>query len=111
MLLAIVGAVIAVLIPVSPTHAKKKGGLKWQASALVGSAPKGPGSVVGGGVSSQQIEFYAQSLALQSLVFKAAKQTVPQFLWPQYLTATITTAHTTALPTSSSTLPPKKSQT
>ncbi len=109
-LLAIVGAVIAVLIPVSSTHAKKGNGLKWQASALVGSAPKGSGSIIGGGVSSQQIQFYAQSLPLQQVVFKAAGQKVPQFLWPQYLTATITTAHTTALPTSSSTLPPKKSQ-
>ena len=73
-LLAIVGAVIAVL-PVVSTHAKKGNGLKWQASALVGSAPKGSGSIIGGGVSSQQIQFYARACRLQQVVFKAAGQT------------------------------------
>jgi Mrp family chromosome partitioning ATPase len=109
-LLALVGAVIGVLIPVSAAKGTngKKHPLKYQASALVGSAPKG--SSIGGGVTSQQIQFYAQSLALQAMVFKAAKQNVPQFLWPQYLSARITTSFTTAQTTSSSTTPPKRGQ-
>jgi Mrp family chromosome partitioning ATPase len=45
-------------------------------------------------------------------VFKAAKQNVPQFLWPEYLSATITTSFSTAAQTStSSTTPPKRGQT
>jgi Mrp family chromosome partitioning ATPase len=109
-LLALVGAVIGVLIPVSAAKGTngKKHPLKYQASALVGSAPKG--SNFGAGVTSQQIQFYADSLALQGLVFKAARQNVPQFLWPEYLSATITTSFNTAQTTSSSTTPPKRGQ-
>ena len=115
-LLALLGAAVAVLIPVPAAHsgtAKKHPGsdLKYEASALVGTAPNGAGSLVGGAVTSQQIQFYAESLALQGIVMKGVNQNVPQFLYPDYLTATITTAHSTAQQTStSSTTPPKKGQ-
>ena len=56
--LALVGAVIAVLVPVS--HAKRvKSALPYSASVVVGAPPSGVGSPLRAGVSSQQILFFA----------------------------------------------------
>ncbi len=109
-LLAVVGAIIAVLLPVSKAHPSKQSSeVKWESSALVGSAPGGGG--IAGGVTSEQILFFAQSLALQNLAVRTAKQEIPQFKYPLYFSASLTTAHTTNQPTtSSSTLPIKRGQ-
>ena len=56
--LALVGAVIAVLVPVS--HAKRvKSALPYSSSVVVGAPPSGVGSPLRAGVSSQQIIFFA----------------------------------------------------
>jgi len=58
--LALVGAVIAVVVPVS--HAKRvKSALPYSASVVVGAPPSGVGSPLRAGVSSQQIIFFATS--------------------------------------------------
>jgi Mrp family chromosome partitioning ATPase len=63
--LALVGAVVAVLIPVGHGPHKKHNGAKWQASMIVGAAPAGGGNTVSGSVSGAQIQFYANTVAVQ----------------------------------------------
>ena len=47
LLLALVGGIIGVLLPVSKPHANAKhSDLKWVSSALVGSAPSGNGNAI-----------------------------------------------------------------
>src|ERR1700731_5017203 len=74
LVLALVGAIAAVLVPVSAAHPKKH--VKrlpnpWEATAVVGSAPIGQHTVVGGGASGPQIQFYAAQTAVQLATLKA----------------------------------------
>jgi Mrp family chromosome partitioning ATPase len=72
--LAVIGALVAVLIPVSAHHKKhvSKNPLPWTASAVVGAAPTGINSLVGGGATGGQIQFYASETNVQAAALKAA---------------------------------------
>jgi Mrp family chromosome partitioning ATPase len=86
--LALLGAVIGVLLPVS--HVKQpKPILHWKAVALVGTAPRGGNDLVGGGVTAEQAVFYGNSLTVQSETAKAAMQVIPYFDLPRYMSAAI----------------------
>ena len=70
--LGILGAVVAVLIPVSPKAAKGSlTGFKWSASTTVGASPGGAQGVLGGGVTNTQVEFYAASTAVRVATLQA----------------------------------------
>lgn len=86
--LAILGAVIAVLLP-SPHAKKQKSALPYQAVAIVGSPPTGNGSPLNGAVSSAQIQFEANSAASLQTVADAAGLAVPAPELPAYLSATV----------------------
>ena len=73
---AVLVAVIAVLLPVS--KAPGKGGLRFQASALVGAVPAGKGSPLGGGISSSQIYFYASTQVVQNATVKSVHLDYPK---------------------------------
>ncbi len=106
--LALVGAVVAVLLPVS-APAKGERGLKWQASALVGSIPPGKGSPLGGGVTSTQIFFYATSNRVQTATARAIGLNVPNYTLYKYFTATVVAPGVTSLKaTTASTTPLKR---
>jgi Mrp family chromosome partitioning ATPase len=106
--LALLGAVIAVLLPVS-APAKGAKPLKWQASALVGSIPPGKGSPLGGGVTGSQIYFYATSSAVQNGTAKISHLNIPSYEYYRYMTATVVAPGTTALKqTTGSTTPLKR---
>lgn len=67
LLLALVGAVVAVLVPVA--HAKRvKSAFPYAASVIVGSPPNGTGSPLRAGVTSQQILFFATQASTQQTV-------------------------------------------
>ncbi len=73
--LALIGAVVAVLVPVGTGH--KKGHVRklanpWVSSATVGAAPTGNNTVVGGGATGSQIQFYAISTAVERATVNAA---------------------------------------
>lgn len=106
--LALLGAVIAVLLPVSGTPKGAKP-LKWQASALVGSVPAGKGSPLGGGVTSSQIYFYATSNAVQSATAQGAQLNIGSYEYSRYMTATVVAAGTNPLAQTASTVALKKS--
>jgi Mrp family chromosome partitioning ATPase len=70
--LGILGLVVAVLIPAGPKADKgTTSGPKWSASTMVGSAPGGAQSVLGGGVTNTQVDFYASSSAVRSATLQA----------------------------------------
>ncbi|MGA8726992.1 MAG: hypothetical protein WB565_18315 [Acidimicrobiales bacterium] len=70
--LGILGAVVAVLIPVSPKAAKGSlTGFKWSAVTTVGASPGGAQGVLGGGVTNTQVEFYAASTAVRGATLHA----------------------------------------
>jgi Mrp family chromosome partitioning ATPase len=93
--LAVVGAVVAVLIPAGHSH-RVKVALPWKATAIVGSAPNQQGTLLNGGVSSGQIQFFASSQSTQQTVADAANLTVPAFQFPNYMSASIVPAGTIA---------------
>ncbi len=89
--LAIVGAIIAVVVPVG--HAKKvKSGLPYTATALVGTAPNGPISPLNGAVTSNQIQFLASTTDNQRAVVEAAGLDIPDYALSEYLSASTVAA-------------------
>lgn len=92
--LGLLGAVIAVLIPVSHPKAAPNP-LKWRAGALVGSAPAGGADLLGGGVTTQQILFYANSQPVKANTAKIAGLNVPPALLYGYLSASAAAANAT----------------
>lgn len=86
--LALVGAVIAVLVPVG-SKPKKKVPLPFEAVAIVGSAPAGGSNAVGGSVTSSQIQFYASLSSTQQLAATLAGLKAPSFVLGEYLSAVI----------------------
>ncbi len=88
--LAILGAVVAVLVPAS--HPKKvKAALPYSATALVGTPPNGPSSPLNGAVTSAQIAFLGNSTAtLQDVADKVGLDSVPTADLPGYMSAAIT---------------------
>jgi Mrp family chromosome partitioning ATPase len=88
---AILGAVIAALIPVG--HAKRvKSALPYQATAIVGTAPNGNGSPLNGGVSASQLMFFASKTDTQQGVADAAGLTIPDYELSAYMSATAVAA-------------------
>lgn len=109
LVLAVVGAVVAVLMPVSkPVKGLRP--LPWQASALVGSIPAAKGSPLTGGVTSNQILFYATSNAVQKATIQATHgKSVPPYTYFRYLQANLVAPGTTSLKqTTASTVPLKR---
>ncbi len=92
--LALVGAVVAILVPVAHAH-RVKVALPWKATSIVGSAPNQQGTLLNGGVSSGQIQFFASSQSTQQTVATAAGlDNIPAFEFPNYMTASIVSAGT-----------------
>jgi len=89
--LALIGAVVAVLVPVSHTK-KVKSAVPYSASVIVGAPPPGTGSPLRAGVSSQQIRFYASSSDTLQATASAAGLTVPSSDLAAYLTASVVPA-------------------
>ena len=105
--LALVGAVIAVLLPVSKVSKANKP-LAWQASAVVGSVPASKGSLLGGGLTSQQIVFYATSNSVQKGTAVLAKIKAPSYGYYRYMEATLAAPGTTSLKSATGTTVPLK---
>jgi Mrp family chromosome partitioning ATPase len=82
--LAVLGAVVAVLIPVTTVH-RKPLALPYGAVVVVGSAPAGASNVVGGGVTSAQINFYASLISTQELAAQLDGLNVHNFVLYQYM--------------------------
>jgi Mrp family chromosome partitioning ATPase len=72
--LAIIGVVVAVLVPVNGHKAKKHslGPDPWTATTLVGAPPPQQSTLVGGGADGQQILFYAEKTSVQEAAAKRA---------------------------------------
>jgi succinoglycan biosynthesis transport protein ExoP len=86
--LALVGAVVAVLVPVG--HAKRvKSALPYASSVLVGTPPNGIGSPLRGGVTSQQILFFATSSDTLQATSSAAGLNVPSYVMSAYVSASV----------------------
>ncbi len=90
--LGIVGAIIAVLVPAS-SHKKAKSALSYSAVAVVGSAPNGPKSPLDGAVSNLQIAFVANQVTTLQTVASQAGLSVPDSELPGYLRATVVPAN------------------
>jgi Mrp family chromosome partitioning ATPase len=104
--LAIVGAIVAILVPVG--HTKKKPlALPYEAVAIVGSAPGGASNAVAGGVSAGQIQFYASLTTTQQQAATIAHLHVVPFVLYQYMTAQIGTVNP-GVPGTTTTLKGKK---
>jgi len=93
LVLAVVFAVVAVFLPVGHKH-RVKVALPWRATAIVGAAPNSEGTLLNGGVSSAQIQFFATTQSTQQTVATAAGLNVPAFEFPNYMTASIVPAGT-----------------
>jgi hypothetical protein len=86
--LALVGAVIAVLVPVS--HGKKvKSALPFVSSVVVGAPPSAVGSPLRAGVGTQQILFFATSSDTLQATASAAGLNVPSSTLSAYLSASV----------------------
>ena len=86
--LAILGAVVAVLVPAS--HPKKvKSAVPYSAIAVVGTAPNGPNSPLNGAVTASQIAFVANSTTTLQDVADQAGLDVPDSELPGYLSASV----------------------
>ncbi len=80
--LAIIGVVVAVLVPVNGHKGKKHslGPYPWSATTLVGAPPPQQSTLVGGGADGQQILFYAEKTSVQEAAAKRAHLHVPSSL-------------------------------
>jgi Mrp family chromosome partitioning ATPase len=86
--LALIGAVVAVLIPAS--HAKKvRSALPYAATTIVGSPPNGTGSPLRAGVSSGQILFFATQSSTERSVISDAGLAVDPSQAPVYMSAAL----------------------
>ncbi|MGH9081238.1 MAG: hypothetical protein ACRDYE_14405, partial [Acidimicrobiales bacterium] len=86
--LAIIGAVVAVLVPVS--HPKKvKSATPYIATATVGSAPSGARSPLNGTVTAQQIAFLANTTDTQQDVADVVGLEAPAYALPDYMSAAV----------------------
>jgi polysaccharide biosynthesis transport protein len=86
--LALVGTVVAVLVPVSHTK-KVKSLVPFSSSVVVGAPPSGIGSPLRAGVSSQQIVFFATSSDTLEATASAAGLNVPSQSLSAYLSASV----------------------
>jgi Mrp family chromosome partitioning ATPase len=86
--LALVAAVIGVVLPIKSVK-QPKPVLRWKATALVGSAPRGGGNLVGGGITSEQIVFYGSAVGVQKGAAETAHQVIPTDQLPRYMNAVV----------------------
>lgn len=78
--LTVLGGLIGVLLPTSHAKASRKHGPSlYTATAIVGSAPNGQGSLVGGQVNAAQILFYANTSAVKDATVTAVGLTPSAF--------------------------------
>jgi Mrp family chromosome partitioning ATPase len=90
-LLALVGAFVAVMIPVS--HAKTgKAVFPYAATTVVGGTPINFGSPLHGGVTAGQIAFYATQSSTKVAAVRAAGIAVPDTSAPAYLLVAVAPA-------------------
>lgn len=90
-LLAIVGAFVAIMIPVS--HPKvAKAALPYAATTVVGTPPISVGSPLHGGVTSAQIAFFANQSTNEVAAVNAAGLSVPDSSVPAYVSARVVPA-------------------
>jgi Mrp family chromosome partitioning ATPase len=89
--LAIIGAVVAVLIPMSAHKGKKHsvGPDPWSADTVVGAPPSAFGTLVGGGATGAQIVFYANKTSVQEAAAKRAQLHIKSTAVGSYLKATL----------------------
>lgn len=89
--LAIIGVVVAVLVPVNGHKAKKHslGPDPWSATTLVGAPPPQANTVVGGGADGQQILFYAEKTSVQEAAAKRAHLHIPSASVGSFLKASL----------------------
>jgi Mrp family chromosome partitioning ATPase len=88
LLLAVVGAVIAAVIPVS--HPKRvKSALPYSATALVATPPNSTGSPLKAGVGSTQIAYFANLSSTQQTVASDVGLNIPVAALPAYMTASV----------------------
>jgi Mrp family chromosome partitioning ATPase len=90
--LAIVGAIVAVIVPVGHTK-KKPVALPYEAVAIVGSAPSGASNAVAGGVSAAQIFFYASLVTTQEKAAELVHLHAISFTLFKYMTPQIGTVN------------------
>jgi Mrp family chromosome partitioning ATPase len=86
--LAILGAVVAVLMPVSAAK-RVKSPIPYTAIAIVGGAPTAPGSPLNGSVSAAQIQFFASTSDNLQTVAETAGLDVPTAALPSYMSASL----------------------
>ena len=86
--LGLLGAIVAIVVPVSHPASKKVNTLRWHANAIVGSAPSGAGNVVGGAVTGAQILFYANSFSVREATARTVGLHVNPLLLGEYMSAT-----------------------
>jgi Mrp family chromosome partitioning ATPase/capsular polysaccharide biosynthesis protein len=104
--LALVGALISLVLPISPVT-QPKPVVHWKATAVVGAAPKGGDDLVGGGVTGAQVVFYGNSLNVQAITAKAAHQVIPTDELSHYMSAALGTPSTKSTSTKSTNAPAK----
>jgi Mrp family chromosome partitioning ATPase len=85
---ALLGAVIAVLVPVSQPK-RVKAAFPYEATAIVGGPPQSAGSPLRAGVSSSQILFYATQSETATYTVANAGLNVAPAVSPGYLSASI----------------------
>jgi Mrp family chromosome partitioning ATPase len=74
--LAVIGGLVGFLFPVSTHKAKVvKNPIPWSAVAVVGAAPTAQGTVVGGGATGDQINFYAARTQVREAALRAVRLT------------------------------------
>ena len=88
LVLALVGAVIGGVASASRRQAAE-GPSALQGHAEVGAAPKGGGNLIGGGMTSSQINFYASSYTVAGAGRHGADQNIPGSSAGRYMTAQV----------------------
>ncbi len=88
LVLAILGAAVAVVMPV-PRVKQPKPVLHYVSYAVVGSVPRGGSNLLGGGVTGAQILFYAQSLGVLQDTARDAHYNIPLGQLNRYMVPSI----------------------
>jgi Mrp family chromosome partitioning ATPase len=88
LLLAVVGAVIAAILPLTRVK-QTKPVLHYKAVSIVGAVPKGGSGLIGGGVTSAQIAFYGNSVGVQRATAERVKQDIPIGQLSKYMAAAV----------------------
>ncbi len=87
--LAIVGMVVAVLVPVGGHPKKDKSAAGYSATAIVGTPPNGPNSPLNGSVTSAQIAFVGNTTNTLQDVADSVGLDAPADALPAYMSASV----------------------